>query len=326
MKDEGFEVIALHFYTGFNGVLARDIERGRSVKWTPGENVVRAAENLGIQLVPMDVSGEYLDIILKPRYGYGSAANPCIDCRIFLLTKGREVMEREDAVVVFTGEVLGQRPMSQYKNTLRLVEKRSGLEGRLLRPLSAKFLDPTIPEKEGIIDRSRLYDIQGRSRKRQKELTRKFGIDSYPSPGGGCVLTARQFGEKFNDLVAHAKGRKLTLTDLTSLLTGRHLRLDSGVKVIVGRTEVENNYLKEVLLPDYWLFEARDFKGPAVFALDEPGEDDFLVISAITARYGKGVKEKSVAVTAKKGDVEKEYEVKPAVQKETKRLLISRDE
>lgn len=324
MRDEGFEVTALHFYTGFNGSMARIIARGLKEKWSPEQSVVDAAEYLGIKLMPMDVSGEFTDIILNPRYGYGSSANPCIDCRIFLLKKSREIMKAEGAVLVFTGEVLGQRPMSQYRNTLNLVEKRSGLKGRLLRPLSAKLLDPTIPEIEGIVNRDRLYDIQGRSRKRQQELARKFGIDFYPSPGGGCILTARQFGEKFNDLVSHSGGRAVTRKELTSLLTGRHLRLDSGVKVIVGRIEVENDFLFELLAQEYWNFQARDFQGPAVFALDTPEDEDFLKISAITARYGKGIKENKVVVLAKKGEEKREFEVEPASQEETDLLLISK--
>lgn len=322
MSDEGFEVIALHFYTGFNGKVSRDVARGTEMPWTPEQRVIDAANKLGIRLIPVDVSTEYLDIMLKPRYGYGSAANPCIDCRIFFLEKAREVMEAEEAVLVFTGEVLGQRPMSQHKRQLKLVEKRSGLDGRLLRPLSARLLEPTIPETEGIVNRDHLYEFSGRSRKPQQDLARRYGIDWYPAPGGGCILTDKQFGKKFHDLVSHSVKREITLQDLTSLMTGRHLRLESGRKVIVGRTEVENDFLMKLLAPQCWYFEARDFQGATVFMLDDPDEEDFLKISAITARYGKGEQEESVVVIAKQGDKEKEFVVKPAKHENIEPLLI----
>lgn len=324
MRDEGFKVIALHFFTGFNGSVSRMIKKGPRWKWIPEQHVIDSALNLGIYLRPMDVRGEFFNIVCSPRYGYGSSANPCIDCRIFLLKKAREVMEAEGAVLVFTGEVLGQRPMSQLKNQLRLEEKRSGLDGKLLRPLSAKLLKPTIAEAEGIVNREHLYDIQGRSRSRQQELARAFGIEVYPSPAGGCVLTDRFFGIKFKDLISQSNGNEITPDDLFSLLTGRHLRLDSGMKVIVGRNESENNFLMKLLTPRAWCFEARDYEGASVFALDEPEEGDFLTIASITARYGKGANEDSVAVSAKKGDNERIFSAKPMKPEDTERLLISR--
>ena len=322
MRDEGFEITAVHYYTGFNGSVGRDIQEGPEVKWTPEQRVVDAAQKLGIRLLPIDMSPEYSDILMNPRYGYGSAANPCIDCRILLLKRAREVMTAENAVFVFTGEVLGQRPMTQFKQTLKLIEKQSGLQGRLLRPLSARCFEPTIPELEGIVNREHLYDIHGRSRKRQMELARSFGIDWYPSSGGGCILTDKSFGKKFHDLVSHAGGRTFTLDDLYSLKTGRHLRLESGVKVIVGRTYVENTYLTKLLAAKHWLFEARDFKGAAVFAFDEPHEEDFYKIAAITARYSKGVHEHSLVVAAQKGNIRREFTVKPAEHKDIEPLLI----
>lgn len=197
MVIEGFEVIALHFYTGFNDTRARELARGPLGEWTPPPEVADAAQRVGARLLPMDVSGgEYLDLISRPRYGYGSAANPCLDCRAWLLGKARGVMEAEGALLVFTGEVVGQRPMSQHKPALQLVMKRSGLEGRLLRPLSALLLEPTIPEREGIVNRDHLYGFHGRSRRPQQELARKLGIDFYPSSGGGCLLTDPVFGRK----------------------------------------------------------------------------------------------------------------------------------
>ena len=322
IMEEGFEVIALHFYTGFNGVVRRDIKHGPSWKWTPAESVLKGAGKLGIRLVALDVTDDFTDILLKPRYGYGSGANPCIDCRIFNLGKACEIMESEGAAFVFTGEVLGQRPMSQHKSALNLVARKSGLDGRLLRPLSAHHLEPTIPEKEGIVNRDHLFGFQGRSRKPQMELAGKFGIDWYPNAGPGCILTDKAFAGKFDDLKEQIKNRTITALDLMSLKTGRHLRLDTGVKVIVGRTEPENDYLEELLNGECWLFDARDYPGASVFAFGNPVEDDMIRIAAICARYGKGVEQDAVTVIATKGDMTREITVKPALSEDIELFII----
>ncbi len=323
MMEEGFDVMALHFYTGFNGEVRRDVKQGPSWKWTPAESVLNGAERLGIRIVALDVTDEFTGILLKPRYGYGSGANPCIDCRIFNLAKAREIMEAEGASFVFTGEVLGQRPMSQHKNALELVAKRSGLEGRLLRPLSAKTLPPTIPETEGIVNRDHLYGFHGRSRKPQMELAQKFGIDWYPNAGPGCILTDKAFTGKFDDLIEHSGSHEVNLRDLMSLKTGRHLRLDTGVKVIVGRIEEENDYLEDLPGGDCWHFNARDYPGALVVAFGNPGEDDMVRIAAICARYGKGVRQEAVTVIASKGPVTRELTVKPADHLDIEAFIIT---
>ena len=212
--------------------------------------------------------------------------------------------------------------MSQNINALRAVEKRSGLAGRLLRPLSAKLLEPTIPEREGIVDREKLFDIQGRSRHRQQELADQFGIDFYPSSGGGCLLTTPQFGQKFRDLLQNTKKEDITLIVLNSLLAGRHLRLPGGLKVIIGRREEENDFLERLLAGGYWRFRARDFKGPVVFAMGEPSEEEFPLIAAAAARYGKGRNEQEVAVIADRGGEERLLTVRPAAPEETEGILI----
>ena len=322
MHEEGFEVIALHFYTGFNGKLRREIQNGPDWEWTPAEAVVKSADKLGIKLAARNVSKEYINLITNPKYMYGSGVNPCIDCRIFLIKKAHELMEQEQAVLVFTGEVLGQRPMSQHKPTLKLIEKRAGIDGRLLRPLSAKLLDPTIPEKEGIVNREHLYSFSGRSRKPQQTLAEKFGIDYYPQSGGGCLLTDKGFARKYFDFIGHAKDHDITMHELNSLKTGRHLRFESGIKVIAGRNETENNYLQKLLDGTCWLFDARDFPGAAVFAFGEPSDKEFNIIASICGRYSKGLKEDSLAIIAKKGTVTREFNVKPADHKDVEPLLI----
>ena len=322
MKDMGLDVMLLHFYNGFNEHSARETAEGPGTWWTPRESVVRAAENIGAKLVPVDVTGDFLPVLLHPRFGYGSALNPCIDCRIFLLSKAREIMEREGAVCVFTGEVLGQRPMSQHRPALGLVDKHSGLKGRLLRPLSARLLDPTIPEQEGIIDRDRLHDINGRSRKRQQELAASFGIDDYPQSGGGCLLTEKNFDRKYHDIHIHSKGLDITRRDLDSFKTGRHIRLPQGAKLVMGRLEAENLYLEKLFAEGAWRFDARDHPGTTVFVTDDPREDEFPVIAAICARYGKGRDSDEVTVVARKDELVRELTVEPARQEDFDSLII----
>jgi tRNA-uridine 2-sulfurtransferase len=319
---EGFEVIALHFYTGFSDTHAREIERGPRGSWEPPPEVADAARRVGARLLPMDVNGpEYLDLITHPKHGYGSAANPCLDCRSWLLGKARGIMEETGAVLVFTGEVVGQRPMSQHKPALRLMIKRSGLEGRLLRPLSALLLEPTIPEMEGIVNRDHLYGFSGRSRHPQQELARTLGIDFYPSSGGGCLLTDPIFGRRFHDLIAHPDSEP-SARDFHSLKAGRHLRLPGGLKAVVGRTERENLWLGELFGDEAWAFEACEVPGATVFVLGEPGGEDARLAAAVAAHYGKGRDCDEVTVVARRGEEFREYLVRPASSEEIEPLLI----
>jgi len=324
MALEGFEVVGVHFYTGFNEDLGREIASGPRWKWTPSPQVAEAAGRLGVRLLPIDVSGDdYLEIISNPRYGHGSAANPCLDCRILLMKKAKEVMEAEGAALVFTGEVLGQRPMSQLRQSLDLVMKRSGLEGRLLRPLSARLLAPTIPEMEGTVNRENLFAFSGRSRKPQRELAARLDITEYPPSGGGCHLTDEGFGRKYDDLLAHLEGDAVTLRDMNSLKTGRHLRLSGGIKIILGRDERENAYLEELFEGRVWTFNACDAPGATAFVPGDPNRDEFPRIAAITARYGKARERDSVRVLARLGDEAIEFTVRPAKQEEIEQYFVS---
>lgn len=323
MKREGFDVKALHIYTGFTGNIQEEIDAGAGYIWKPSENVLKIAGYLGIELIPLDLSDEYPELLLNPKYGYGSCGNPCIDCHIFFLEKAREFMDKVGAPFVFTGEVLGQRPMSQHKKALLLIEKRSGLEGRLLRPLSAKLLAPTIAETDGIVKRENLYAINGRSRKPQFELAREFGITAYPTPGGGCFLTDVSFGKRFRELINRSAGKKIHKYELYSLKTGRHIYLPDGIKVITGRTQKENDYLMWILGGNCWMFDARDYNGASVFAFGEPKEDDFINISRITARYSKGSNEKKVVIIAVKGSEKREFIIEPAKPEEIDPFVIN---
>lgn len=220
------------------------------------------AQLKGIKLIVVDCTKgkdfkEFLNIIKKPKFGHGSCINPCIDCRIFMLKKAKEIMKKEKADFVATGEVLGERPMSQRKNILFLVERESKLEGKLLRPLSAKLLPKTIVEEKGLIDRNKLFDIQGRSRKKQIELAKKFKI-KYPTPAGGCLLTDENFAKKLRDLFKYKKNIKGE--DVELLKIGRHFRVGKD-KIVVGRNEEENKKLEKF---KGIKLEPVDFPGPTV--------------------------------------------------------------
>ena len=322
MVNEGFDVTILHFYTGFTDKLYKERTRLTGNAWQPPENMIKAAEQTGAKFMGIDVSEEYVDVITNPRFGYGSAVNPCIDCHIFFLRKAREIMEDEGAILVFSGEVLGQRPMSQQRSTLRQIEKNAGLTGRLLRPLSAKLLEPTIPETEGIVKTENLYDISGRGRKRQMELAEQLGIIVYPDPGGGCVLTDVNFARRFKDLLSHLEGKKPTMNEINSLKAGRHLRLKSGAKILTGRTGEENDYLLGFLREDCWIFDTLDCSGATLFMFGDPENEDMELAASITARYSKCSEMEMVKVSASKGDKIREFLVKPCTPQEIEQYIL----
>ncbi len=324
MRREGFEVLAVHFFNGFNASVERKLTCGPSGwQWTPDQKLLDAASRLGVTLAAVDVSDEFTDILLHPPHGYGTGANPCIDCHTFFAGKAREIMEREGAAFVFSGEVAGQRPMSQHRPMLKHVEKASGLEGLLLRPLSAKLLDETIPEKQGLVNREHLYGFSGRSRKPQVELAREFGIDFYPQSGGGCLLTEKNFGIRFKDLVNSLPDRDPTMTELNSLKTGRHLRLPGGLRVIVGRNETENDYLTALIGEAGWRFHVADeAAGAEVFALGEPDVKESGLIAAVTARYSKLKNNNQVTVQQQKGTSSFLFTVQPANQNTIDSLML----
>lgn len=287
IRAQGIEVRAIHFYTGLSSETR--------------EAAAREDAKLGITRELVDISGdEYLHMITHPRHGYGAHANPCIDCRIFMLRKARDLMEAWGASFVFTGEVLGQRPKSQRREAMGVVERESGLEGRLVRPLSAQFLAPTIPEQEGLLDRSRLLGLKGRTRTPQMALAKSLGITDYPQPAGGCWLTDETFGRRFHELMSRRPERNVTQEEMRLLLTGRHFRLGDGVRLVVARNEAET----EALLgygEGRWLLEAVGVNGPVAVVEGEPDAEARRTISAIVARYGQGRELPEVSVEWRKG-------------------------
>jgi hypothetical protein len=272
VKRQGIDVTALHFTSFFS---ALDSERQDSP-------VKSTAWQLGVPLIFLPKGEDFLSLIRKPRYGYGKNLNPCIDCRIYTFVKAKEVMAEIGASFIVTGEVVGQRPMSQRRDTLRLVEKRSGCEGLILRPLSAKVLPPSLPELSGIVDRQQLLDVAGRGRKVQLRMATEIGLAGFSPPAGGCLLTDENFSNRLRDLLDDRED--VSQDDLLSLSIGRHLRLRPGLKIVVGRRHAENERLTK-LGQSGTLFFPLDFPGPTILAQGEPDAEEERLIGSIIRRY-----------------------------------------
>ena len=234
------------------------------------EKAVSCARQLGIPLMILGVGDAYLDVIRAPKYGYGSGMNPCVDCRIYMFRIAKRYMEEIGAGFVVTGEVLGQRPMSQMRRPLETIESDSGLEGLLLRPLSAQLLEPTLPELLGVVDRERLLRIAGRPRQEQMALAKTGRITEHSTPAGGCLLTDEHFAEKTKDLFAHEE--RPTTKDMELLTIGRHFRIGPATKIILGRNEVENLMLEGHSQEGYSCIRPK-FAGPAALVAGEWGDE-----------------------------------------------------
>ncbi|RJP75152.1 MAG: hypothetical protein C4532_01000 [Candidatus Abyssobacteria bacterium SURF_17] len=313
MLDLGVEVEALHFMTIFCNCTSARRQEGC------GSEARRVSELLGVKLTQFNVTPEYLSIIKNPKHGRGSSMNPCIDCRIFMFRKAKEYMLKTAADFIVTGEVLGQRPMSQHMRAIRLIERESELEGLVVRPLCAKLLPPSIPEKEGRIDREKMLDIKGRSRKPQIRLAAEKGITDYACPAGGCMLTDKSFGRRLKDLLEH--NPDAGMPEMRLLKYGRHFRLADGTKIIVGRDESENNKL-EMLGKGYLKFQVADRLGPVTLAPTDAREEAIKFIAAITARYSQGREKSLLLIRSWDNGNEKFLEVPPAHDEEFARWRI----
>jgi len=237
----------------------------------------------------LGVEDDYLELIRRPRYGYGKGANPCVDCRIYMFQKAQRLMEQLDAQFLVSGEVVGQRPMSQKRNDLDVIAYHSDLEDLLLRPLSAKLLRPTLPEREGWVDREQLYDFTGRSRKGLIALAEQLGLPEIPQPSTGCALTEPLFSRTVFDLLENDDDS--APWDFELLKTGRHFRFDAQTKVIVGRREEENDTLTYLFrLPTArraTLIEPHSFVGPVALVVGPPNDEAVQFAGALLMRYGK---------------------------------------
>lgn len=280
------------FSGGLDGILAVRLVQQQGIEIegvtfeTPffnAEKARRAADQIGISLFVMDITEEYLVMLKAPRYGYGRNMNPCIDCHTMMLKTAGRRMEKTGADFLFTGEALGQRPMSQTKQSLHIVAKNSGYEGYIVRPLSAKLLPETIPEKEGKIDRQQLLDIQGRGRKRQIELAKHYGIKNYPNPAGGCLLTDSTFSKRLRDLFEHQEDFNIRNFEL--LKSGRRIRTNNNAVIIVGRNKKDNTVIQGLSVDKDAIIRMRDFPGPTVLIPDGCDEETLHFAAAVCALY-----------------------------------------
>jgi tRNA U34 2-thiouridine synthase MnmA/TrmU len=311
--EQGIEVIAVNFLT----VFCTCTPKGKSCLVSKS-----AALKLGIELKVFEVSKEYLEIVKKPKYGYGSNLNPCIDCRIFMFKKAGEIMRQIDASFLITGEVLGERPMSQRKEAMKIIEKEAGLEGLILRPLSAKLLEPTIPEKQGWVDRKKLLAIKGRSRKPQIQLAKKFSINGYPCPAGGCLLTNSGFAKRIRDLMKYKL--KFGVNDVQLLKTGRYFRLNKNAMLIVGRNKEENDKLLKLAKEDDLYFYPLKVKGPVGIGRGHFENEDIFTSAGIIARYCDGSLEQELEIGYKvaSDDKSSQLSVLPLRQQKFEALRI----
>ncbi len=285
ITDQGIDVTAIHIDMGFGST--RDKR----------ELLEKRAAMVGADFEVVNIREQFVqEILFNPKYGYGKNFNPCIDCHGNMFRVAKGLMPKYDASFIITGEVIGQRPMSQRADAIRNVTKLAGDEegGIILRPMSAKLMTPTIPEKEGWVDREKLLGIEGRNREVQLRLAREWGFEEYESPGGGCLLTESSFEQKIRDIVAH---EKFTAADIDLLKAGRHLRLPEGAKLVIGRNQEDNEQLKKIENEKYIFARARDIAGPVCLISKNASEADRELAAKLILTYTKTPADQEGSVT-----------------------------
>jgi tRNA-specific 2-thiouridylase len=265
-----------------------------------------AAKAFNIPLKVINAGPAYLRVVRKPKFGYGKNLNPCVDCRIFMLKKAKKYAKQIGADFIFTGDVLGQRPMSQHKRALKLIEQQAGLEGKILRPLSGKLLPKTVAEEKGYVRNEALRDISGRSRKAQIQMTKEFNIAKYPCSGGGCLLTDKRFAAKLCDLFEHKK--RVTIKEVNGLRIGRHFRFGEN-KIIVGRNENENHLLTQTKNKTDYLFEVPDCGSPTTILQGPKTKKAIEKAASITAFHSDRKSEQTANVSYGQKSLEKKITV-----------------
>ncbi|MFC1664285.1 tRNA (5-methylaminomethyl-2-thiouridylate)-methyltransferase [Pseudomonadota bacterium] len=315
--DQGVHVEGINFFTGFCVEGHTHAIRNQDKNKIKRNNALWVAEQLGIKLHIVDVIDEYKDVLINPKHGYGAHMNPCLDCKSFMVKKAREWMVQNGFDFIITGEVVGQRPMSQRRETFPIVARESGATDRLLRPLCAKLQPPTLPETEGWVDRNRLHDFSGRSRKPQIALAEHYGFTEYSQPAGGCCfLTDENFSKKLVDLWESRGEKRYELDDLMLLKVGRHLRPGPNFKMIIARDEGETKFLTGYRYR-FTHVSTTSHPGPIALLDGAPSDADIELAARITARYGKGRQEQQVEVevTSEQGTA-RTIKVKPVAQNE----------
>ena len=304
--DQGLDVEAVNFVSPF-------CLCGRG-----GCGAAQVAKNLHVPLKTISVGEEYLRIVRKPRFGYGKNMNPCVDCRIFMLKKAKKYAKEMGASFIFTGEVLGQRPMSQQLRTLGIIEKEAGLKDQIVRPLSAKLLPPTEAEKRGLVKRDKFLEIEGRARKTQLKLAQELNVTDYSCPSGGCLLTYREFACKLRDLFDRKK--RVSLRDVQLLKIGRHFRFGKN-KIIVGRNEAENHLLLRMRMASDYCFEAQNTGSPMTL-LQGPKTRTAIEKAAELTAYHSDKKLGDLSVRFGKGDFNKSIRIPIPSREEVEKLRV----
>lgn len=304
LKRQGVDVTGIVYVTPFFGA-----ERARI-----------AARQIGIPLIVKDISDIHLEMLKNPRYGYGRNLNPCIDCHAMMFRIAGEMVSQGDFDFLFSGEVLGQRPMSQNANALKAVAKHAGCGDLILRPLSAKLLPITPVEEQGLVDREQLLAIQGRSRRPQEALARQWGLTDYPSSGGGCLLTEKSFTNRLRDLLTHQPD--CTPLDVELLKTGRQFRLSPQAKLTLGRNLQTNERIQKLATAEHILLRAANFSGPTGLVSGQAEEQNIAAAAAVVAAYGKGQNEPQVAVLCTQGDKRWQLTVAPMGRNEREELIV----
>ena len=280
MLEQGVHVEGINFYTGFCVEGHTHAIRKKDKAKPKRNNALWSAETLGIKLHIIDIIEEYKDVLINPKHGYGANMNPCLDCKIFMVGKAKEWAEENGFDFIITGEVIGQRPMSQRRETMPVISEESGADDRLLRPLCAQNLPETLPEREGWVNRDELYDFSGRTRKPQMALAQKFGFDDYAQPAGGCCfLTDKAYSVKLTDLWASRGKRDYEIDDIMLLKVGRHIRPKPSFKLIVAREEGENNFLQGYK-KQFITLRTMSHKGPLTL-LDGTANDEDLKLALL---------------------------------------------
>ena len=288
MVRQGIDVTAITFLTHFGCDIA---DRSSCSK-----NPFPAAEEFGFTVKLCHLSEKFIEIVKNPKFGHGRNMNPCIDCRILMLREAKSLMDMIGADFLVTGEVLGQRPMSQRRDTLNVIDREAGVKGYVVRPLSARLLRATVPEEEGIVERERLYNFSGRSRKPQMSLAKEIGLTNYPAPAGGCLLTEPNYAYRLRELLTHMQDP--SFGDFSLLRVGRHFRFSPTCKAVVGRDEKENAVLKSFAEGARYICHVEGFGSPVVLLSGGDSGDFVALAAAVCARYSdaKGLPEVDVTV------------------------------
>ena len=310
MQKQGFEVSAVAIKTPFC-----DFDCGRGC----GFEIRERADDLNVNLKTVYLGDEYIEMLKHPKYGRGAGFNPCVDCRAMMFDAAKKHMKQIGAEFVISGEVLGQRPMSQHRKALKNIELESELEGKIVRPLSGALLPATNPERDGLIRREDLGMIRGRSRKPQLAMAKEFGIENPPNAGGGCLLTDPAFGLRTKDLFDHTKTP--TINDIDLLKLGRHHRLDEETKMVVGRNQTENETMWMLALPGDILLETRDFVGPTTILRGKTAKDHIVFAASVTLKYSDAPSAKG-HVTVSDSGAKNDIVVTPAAEKDYKKFRI----